>query len=166
MRFVCKTPAPHHPVGLNTLLRGGGQAGGASVTKRKRNERMAQNQMLNKLCNLLGTFLHDAASAGPNRKRKRKRKQVDSKPDPTVGQGLVDQLARVVDDIWQNPHTLVAKLEGFLQHVKSSKSDQTSAASAAERPGSWANVVKRNDHTKKGADKRSPHVVNLALGKL
>ena len=86
----------------------------------------------------------------------------ESKSDPTVGQGLVDQLARVVDDIWQNPHTLVAKLEGFLQHVKSSKSDQTSAASAAERPGSWANVVKRNDHTKKGADKRSPHVVNLA----
>ena len=65
MRFVCKTPAPHQMVGLNTLLWGGGQAGGASVTKRKRTERMVPNEILNKLCHLLGTFLHDSAPAGP-----------------------------------------------------------------------------------------------------
>lgn len=87
-RFVCKIPAPHQIVGLNTLLWGGGQAGGASVTKRQRTERMVHDEMLNKLCHLLGTFLRDSAPAGPKRKRKRKQKQVDSKPNPTVGQGL------------------------------------------------------------------------------
>eukprot|EP00434_Breviolum_minutum_P046431 symbB.v1.2.041996.t1/scaffold9000.1/size4460/1 len=133
----------------------GGQAGGASVTKRKRAERLVQNDMLNKLCQLLGTFLHDSASApaGPKKKRKRKKKQVDSKPKSTDGQGLVDQLAKVVDDIRQNPHTLVAKLEDFLQHVKTPpKPVQTPPV--VERPGSWVNVVKKHDRTK--------NVVNLA----
>ena len=162
IRLVCKTPEPRHPVALNTQLRGGGQAGGASVTKRKRKEKLAQNEILNKLCNLLGTFLHESSPPGSKKKRKRNKKQADDKPGPSAGHGLVDDLAKLVDDIRQDPRTLVTKLEGFLQRAKSVKNVQASAAGTSGKPNSWASVVKQAAPAKKGSEKRPSHAVNLA----
>eukprot|EP00435_Cladocopium_sp_Y103_P028297 s1481_g7.t1 len=162
-RSVYKTPVPHQPAALNTQLRGGGQAGGASATKRKRQERMAQNEILNKLCTLLGTVLGDSA-AGPKKKKKRKRKkrQDEGKPSLSSGHGLVDRLATVVDEIRREPQTLVAKLESFLQQVKSAKPDQATASAAAGKQGSWVNAVKQSAVAKKPPEKRSSPTVTLA----
>ena len=159
-----QTPV-QHPAGLNTVLRGGGSAGGVSATKRKRKEKAAQQEVLNKLCNFLGTLLGPTAAApqvqaSKTRKKKKKKKQTD-RPQTVSGESAMERLNKVVEEIRLHPASLVTRLESFVAAVKSEESVRKASITDA-RQGTWADTVKSGSGPGNAPAKKVNTVVTLS----
>ena len=104
--------------GLNTMFRGG--AGGSAATKRKRQARAAQFEVMNRLCNLLGPLLGTESNDGKTKQTKNKKKKKTKlvNQEPGKQNSLVDELVKVVEKIKTNPGLLILELEGFLKKAK------------------------------------------------
>ena len=156
-----KLPQNHHGA-LNTQLRGGGSAGGSSATKRKQREKVAQQEVLTKLCNMLGSLIGSAQPSTVKKKKKKKKKLVDSDTSGGKDAALVDQLSKLVDDIRTNPSTLISKLEAFLHTAKKPSVVQPRAASSETQQSKWVDVVKTASTTAAPAKRAVPPPVTLA----
>lgn len=106
----CKSVSPTATPGLNSLLRGG--RGGSAATKRKRQAKSAQMEMLNRLCGLLGPLLESGSGTGkPKRPKKKKKPAVPAAA--TQSNGVVGELLMAVEKIKTNPSCLVSELEAL-----------------------------------------------------
>ena len=122
------------PVGLNTMLRGGGGAGGSQATARKRNEKV-EEELLTGLKQLLAQFGPTTPEA-PTNKTKGFNPKAKPKPDPPKRQGgtqgngnntqaeegkLLHALQKVVTRAQKQPGTLLTRLASLVDAASKGK---------------------------------------------